>query len=298
MAMSIRTNVSSLDAQRNLYNTQNLLDSSLSRLSSGYRITTAGDDAAGLGISVNLQAQIRSFAQAARNAQDGISLVQTAEGSLNEITNILTRLRELAMESASSGVEDAQREYIQTEVNQLTAEIDRIANAAEYNGTKLLAKDGGKVIDLTFQVGINHAGDGDNANTIAMKTADATAETGLGLLKEKTIQDEEGNDVTIKVLDLSTQTEAQKALDTIDKALATVSKTRATFGAVGNRLNNAISNIQSAAQNLSAANSRIRDVDIAEETSQMTRAQILMQAGVSVLAQANQIPQAALKLLG
>jgi flagellin len=283
MAMSIRTNVSSLNAQRNLYQTQLQLDSSLSRLGSGYRITTAGDDAAGLGISVNLQAQIRSYGQAARNAQDGISLVQTAEGSMNEITNILTRLRELAMQSASAGVGDAERKYIDTEVKQLTAEIDRIANAAEYNGTKLLAFEGTDAEELIFQVGIRHDGGtaGDPINTIVINTADLTA-TALG----------------VNAFDFSTAESAQSALKTIDDALGLVSETRARFGAVGNRLNNAIANIQSAAENLSAANSRIRDVDIAEETSAMTRAQILMQAGVSVLAQANQIPQSALKLLG
>jgi flagellin len=284
MALSIRTNVSSLNAQRNLFQTQNQLDTSLSRLGSGYRITKAGDDAAGLGISVNLQAQIRSYGQAARNAQDGISLVQTAEGSMNEITNVLTRLRELAMQSASSGVGPNERAYIQTEVTELTGEIDRIANAAEYNGTKLL--DGSVATDLTFQVGIRHEGDDltpDTTNTISLHTANVTAGQ-LGL--------------TADTFDIGTPDGAQDALSTIDTALSLVSATRARFGAVGNRLNNAISNIQSSAENLSAANSRIRDVDIAEETSAMTRAQILMQAGVSVLAQANQIPQSALKLLG
>jgi flagellin len=286
MAMSIRTNVSSLDARRNLYQSQMQLDSSLSRLGSGYRITKAGDDAAGLGISVNLQAQIRSYAQAARNAQDGISLVQTAEGSMNEITNVLIRLRELAMESSSAGVNDDQRGYIQTEVDELVKEIDRIAHAAEYNGKQLLAPEGTSVELLEFQVGIRTAGDGtpgsDTTNTITLSTADLTAET-LGLKTG---------------FDFSSADGARSALGKIDTALDLVSETRARFGAAGNRLDNAISNIQSTAQNLAAAHSRIRDVDIAEETSAMTRAQILLQAGVSVLAQANQIPQSALKLLG
>jgi flagellin len=296
MALSIRTNVSSLNAQRNLYSTQSQLDASLSRLSSGYRITKAGDDAAGLGISVNLQAQIKSFAQAARNAQDGISLVQTAEGSLNEISNILTRLRELAMQSASAGVDEEQREYINEEAEQLRAEINRIADAAEYNGTKLLNDAAGT--EKIFQVGIKYVGTAaepkDSINHIELKTANVKADA-IGQLKEDGTLDA---DATVDDLDLTTQQNAQKALAIIDGALATVSKTRANFGAVGNRLNNAISNIQSAAENLSAANSRIRDVDIAEQTSELTRAQILMQAGVSVLSQANQIPQAALKLLG
>ena len=287
MAMSIRTNVSSLNAQRNLYSTQSQLDSSLSRLGSGYRITKAGDDAAGLGISVNLQAQIKSYAQAARNAQDGISLVQTAEGSLNEITNILTRMRELAMQSASAGVDGDQRKYIDTESKQLVAEIDRIANAADYNGTSLL-NGTNTPAKLTFQVGIKNTdtGSGDAVNTITVDTADVNTEE----LFQK--------DSASYTIDLSDQTKAAEALAVIDGALGKVSETRATFGAVGNRLNNAISNIQSAAENLSAANSRIRDVDIAAETAEMTRANILMQAGVSVLSQANQIPQSALKLLG
>ena len=287
MSMSIRTNVSSLNAQRNLYQTQNQLDSSLSKLSSGYRITKAGDDAAGLGISVNLEAQIKSYSQAARNAQDGISLIQTAEGSLNEITNILTRLRELAMQSASDGVTNTQREgYIATEVTELTGEIDRIANSAKFNGTSLL--NAGTPADLDFQVGIENGTD----HKITIKTVDVTKAT-LGTL------DEDGETTAaVGSIDLETKAGAQAALKTIDDAIKTVSEKRAAFGAVGNRLNNAISNIQSTAENLSAANSRIRDVDVAEETSRMTRAQILMQAGVSVLAQANQIPQAALKLLG
>ncbi len=292
MAMSIRTNVSSLNAQRNLYQTQNQLDTALSRLGSGYRITKAGDDAAGLGISVNLEAQIRSYGQAARNAQDGISLVQTAEGSLNEITNILTRIRELAMQSASAGVGEPERAYIQTEVEQLTAEIDRIANAAEYNGTPLLSA----VKDLTFQVGIRHDGTtGDTTNTIGLSTVVVTTDSLFGGNTIRLASSYEADGVT-KATD--GQTTSRETLALVDSALATISEARARFGAVGNRLNNAISNIQSAAENLSAANSRIKDVDIAEETSAMTRAQILMQAGVSVLAQANQIPQAALKLLG
>ena len=240
MAMSIRTNVSSLNAQRNLYSTQAQLDSSLSRLGSGYRITKAGDDAAGLGISVNLQAQIRSYAQASRNAQDGISLVQTAEGSMNEITNILTRLRELAMESASSGLDgnDVQRSYIQTEADQLTSEIDRIANGAEYNGTALLNTN---ATSLTFQVGINMDGTdpGDvKANTIAMQTVNIT--TGDNGLKLTVADAAAPEGVRLK---LSTQADAQAALATIDNALSIISAERAKFGAVGNRLNNAISKL-------------------------------------------------------
>lgn len=275
MSLSIRTNVASLDTQKNLFNNENSLDSSLSKLSSGYRITKAGDDAAGLGISSNLTAQIASYNQASRNAQDGISLVQTAEGALNETTNILTRLRELATQSASDGVGNTERGYIQTETSALTTEIDRIANATEYNGTSLLNS---SATSLTFQVGIRNVAANDR---ISVSTVDATAST-LG----------------VSGLSLATQAGAQGALATIDSAIQKVSQARAGFGAAGNRLNSVVSTIQTASENISAANSRIRDVDVAEETSKMARSQVLMQASVSVLAQANQAPQLALKLLG
>jgi flagellin len=275
MGFSIKTNVSSLNAQRNLMSTNISLESSLSKLSSGYRITKAGDDAAGLSISSNLEAQIKSYNQASRNAQDGQSLIQTAEGALNETTNILARLRELAMQSASSNVGNTERGYIQTETTQLVTEIDRIAQATEFNGTSLLNSTG---TSLTFQIGIRNVTANDR---ISVSTADTTAST-LG----------------VSGLSLATQTSAQSALATIDAAINTVSSSRSTFGAIGNRLNSVITTIQTSAENLSAANSRIRDVDVAEETSKMSRTQVLLQAGVSVLSQANQQPQIALKLLG
>ncbi len=274
MSMSIRTNVASLNAQRNLSATQNTLDSSMSRLSSGYRITKAGDDAAGLGISTKLEAQIRSYNQASRNANDGISVIQTTEAALNETTNILTRLRELAMQSASDGLGDSERAYIQTESDQLVSEVDRISAVTKFNGTELLS---GTVAVLDFQVGV----DGSVDDQISFSTIDATAAT-LG----------------VDALDVDDKVNAAAALTTIDTAIATVSEARATLGAVGNRFQSAINNIQSFSEALSAANSRIRDVDVAEETSRMARANILQQAGVSVLAQANQQPQLALKLLG
>jgi flagellin len=274
MAFSIRTNVGSLNAQRNLFNSQSMLDSSFSRLSSGFRITQAGDDAAGLGISVNLTAQIRSFNQANRNAQDAQSLIQTAEANLNQTTELLTRMRELAMQSASSGVGNTERGYIQTENLALITEIDRIANAAEYNGQALL----NSATALTFQVGIRNVVANDR---ITVNTVDATATT-LG----------------VNTLDFSTQANSQAALATIDAAISQVSLSRSNFGAAGNRLSSVIQTIQGSSESLSAANSRIRDVDVAEETSRMARTQVMMQAGVSVLSQANQAPQVALKLLG
>ncbi len=274
MSLSIRTNVASLDAQRNLLQTQNSLDSSMARLSSGFRITKAGDDAAGLGISTNLEAQIRSYNQAGRNANDGLSMIQTAEAGLNTTANILSRLRELAMQSSSDGVGDSQRAFIQQEVTQLTNEVTRNANSAVYNGTSLL----NAAATLDFQVGINNTAANDR---ISFQTVDATAST-LG----------------VSTLDFSTKASAQAALATIDTALNTVSSKRAGFGAFGNRLEATISNIQSFAESISAANSRIRDVDVGAETANMLKAQILMQSGISVLAQANQLPQVALKLLG
>jgi flagellin len=278
MSMNIRTNVASLNAQRNLFTTQTAIDSSLSRLSSGYRITKAGDDAAGLGISVNLEAQIRSYNQAARNAQDGISVIQTAEGALNEVSNIVTRLRELAMESASAGVSNTERTYIQKESDALKTEINRIAAATEYNGQALLNSAGNV---LTFQIGIRNIASNDR---ISVTTVDVT----LSAL---------GAGGSFSALSLSTQASSQSALALIDAALQVISGARANLGAAGNRLTNVISQIQSASENLSAANSRIRDVDVADESSRLSRSQILMQAGISVLAQANQVPQLALKLL-
>ncbi len=275
MSFSIRTNVGSLNAQRNLFNSSASLEDSFSKLSSGFRITKAGDDAAGLGISVNLGAQIKSFNQANRNAQDAQSLIQTAEGGLNQTTELLTRMRELAMQSASSGVGATERGYIQTENSAIITEISRIANASEYNGQALLNS---AATSLTFQVGIRNVAANDQ---ISVSTVDATAAT-LG----------------VSALDFSTQAASQTALTTIDSALALVSTARASFGASGNRLSSVIQTIQTSGESLSAANSRIRDVDVAEETSRMARTQVMMQAGVSVLAQANQAPQIALKLLG
>jgi flagellin len=277
MSLTVRTNIASLNAQRNLNNTQSQLDSSMAKLSSGFRITKAGDDAAGLGISTNLQAQVKSYNQALRNANDGISVVQTAEAALNSTTNILTRLRELAMQASSDGIGNSERGYVQKEVAQLTSELDRNANAAEYNGTPLL----NTAATLDFQVGIRNVAANDR---ISVNTINAT-----------------GSSLGVSTLDFSGvggKTTAQSALNTIDKALASVSDMRATFGAVGNRFEASIQNIQTFSESLSSANSRIRDVDVAEETSNLSRLQILTQAGVSVLSQANQLPQMALKLLG
>jgi flagellin len=201
-------------------------------------------------------------------------MIQSAEAAMNSTSNILTRLRELAMQAASDGIGNSERGYVQKEVAQLTSEIDRNANAAEYNGTKLL----NAATTLDFQVGIRNVAANDQ---ISVATIDIRAST-LG----------------VSSLDFNTKAAAQAALSTIDTALAAVSDKRATFGAVGNRFETAISNIHTFSETLASANSRIRDVDVAEETSRLSRSQILTQAGISVLSQANQLPQMALKLLG
>jgi flagellin len=280
--MSIRTNVASLNAQRNLSSTQSMLDSSMARLSSGYRITKAGDDAAGLGISTKLEAQIRSYNQAVRNANDGVSVVQTTESALDNTANILTRLRELAMQSASDGIGNSERSYIQTEARSLQDEIDRIANTTKFNGAALLKFANGVGTTLDFHVGV----EGSLSDVISFTTLDATTSTLFGTNSTQTS------------IDLSSKNGSVSALDVIDGALSVVSTNRSILGAAGNRLQAAISTIQAFTEQLSAADSRIKDVDVAEETSAMARANILQQAGVSVLAQANQQPQLALKLLG
>ena len=274
MSMSIKTNVASLEAQKNLMSSESSLNDSLAKLSSGYRITKAQDDAAGLAIAVNLGAQIRSYNQAVRNANDALNVTQTAEASLNETQNILTRLRELASQSASSGVSNTERGYIQNEVDALTSEIDRIANSTEYNGVSLINAS----VALTFQVGIRNVAANDQ---ITVTTTSATA-----------------SDLGVNGLSLATLTASQGALATIDAALQSISSSRATLGAQANRMETVINAATQASVSLSSAQSRIQDVDVAQETSNLSRAQILMQAGVSVLAQANQIPQVALKLLG
>jgi flagellin len=272
--MSFRTNIASLVAQRNLSNASTELNRSLSRLSSGYRINSAQDDAAGLGISVNLGAQIRSYNQAIRNASDALNITQTAESSLNETQNILTRLRELASQSASSGISGTERGYIQNEVDALVSEIDRIANATEYNGVALINADN----FLTFQVGIRNIPGNDQ---IVVRTTSATSSA-----------------LSLNSLSLATLTGAQGALAMLDSAMQSVSSARATLGAQANRMDSVINTASQASVSLAAAQSRIRDVDVAEEISNLSRLQILMQASVAVLSQANQMPQLLLRLLG
>lgn len=276
MGLRINTNTASLNAQRNLFGTKLGLDKSLERLSSGYRINRAGDDAAGLAISENLKAQIRGLKQSSRNAQDGVSLVQVAEGALNEISSILIRLRELGVQAASDTIGPVERQFLNVEYDQLVSEIDRIADGTEFNGTQLLSGTG-SVLD--FQVGTRNDPSIDRLSFDASK-ADANA-AALG----------------VNLTSVADKASAQNSLAAIDSAIVSVSAMRADFGAIQNRLQSTISNIAVSVENMSAANSRIRDVDVAEETAELTKNNILLQAGTSVLAQANQNANTALGLL-
>jgi flagellin len=280
MALVINTNVASLGAQRTLNRTTAALQRNIEKLSSGYRVNRAADDAAGLGISENLRASIKSLAQASRNANDGISMLQVAEAAMNEQAGILTRLRELAVQSSNGVLGPTERAYIDTEAQALVQEVDRIASVTEFNGVFMIAP-GATPIDM--QVGLNQG----DVITVNFTASDGgTLGAGLG-------------GPALNTLDLGTsQATAQSGLSIIDQAITDLSTARSTLGATQNRLEVTISNLDSARENLAAANSRIRDVDVAEETASMTRNQILSQAGTAVLAQANQIPQAALSLLG
>lgn len=277
--ISVLTNTTSLDAQRNLSATQSALAKSIGRLSSGMRINSASDDAAGLGISENLSANIQSLGQAQRNANDSISMSQVAEGSMNDMQGIVSRMRELSVQSSNATLGSTERGYIQTEFSQLSQEINRISSVTNFNGQKLL--DGSASAGLTFQIGINNTSN----DRIAMSITKLTTST-LG-----------SSSLHIASASLSTATNAQLAIGTFDTAIQQLSQARAKLGATQNRMQVTVSNLSVTQDNLTAANSRIRDVDVASETASMTKSQILSQAGLAVLAQANQIPQAALSLL-
>ena len=276
MSLRIATNVASLNAQKNLFGTNHRLERSLARLSSGFRINQAADDAAGLAISENLRGQIRGMKQANRNANDGVSLVQVAEGGLNEISNMLIRLRELAVQASSDTIGDIERKFIDVEYQQLKSEIQRVAEVTKFNGRDLLNGTGG-VIDI--QVGVHNDPFKDRIS-FNSSAANSSLEA-LGMTAES----------------VATKEQAQASIDVVDTSMISVNAMRANFGAMQNRLNSTINNLAIAHENLSAANSRIRDADIAEETAEMTRNNILLQAGVSVLGQANQKQNVALALL-
>lgn len=277
MGMRVTTNISAINAQRNLVGSQRQINDSMAKLASGSRINKAADDAAGLAISEGMKAQIRSAAQAQRNANDGISMVQTAEGGLNEIGNIVVRLRELGIQAASDTVGETERGMLDKEVQQLKSEIQRIASVTTWGSTKLLD---GSSPTFDFQVGLFN---NDVEDRISFNTGENVATLdALGL----------------SGIDFSTKEGAQEALSMLDTAQTSVNGTRANLGALQNRLTSTVDNLGVTQENLSAANSRIRDTDVAQASSEMTRNNILLQAGTSTLAQANQSNQLALKLIG
>ena len=274
MGLRVNNNIFSLNAQRNLGNVSGRLAGNYSRLSSGLRIATAADDAAGLGISERMRAQVRSLNQASRNASDGIALVQTAEGSMGEVNANLTRMRELAVQASNGTLNSGDRDVLNDEFTALIAEIDRVADDTTFNDVSLFT---GSTTSIDIQVGV------DSGETISISLSTVT-DAGLGL---------DGTS-----FDITTSTNAQAALATIDSAIDTVTSFRGDLGAAQNRLSSTVRSIGAASENLQAAESRIRDVDVAMETADLTRNSIMQQAALSVLAQANSQPQLALSLLG
>lgn len=272
MSMIVNTNLASMNAQKNLSAVTSRLQGNYSRLSSGLRITNASEDAAGLEISERLRSKVRAWGVAGRNTQDGISLAQTAEGALGEVSNMLSRMRELATQSANGTLSSTERTTLDNEFQELSGEIDRIATTTEFNGINLLD---GSTATAVFQVGID-AGD-----TVTVNMQDTQAAT-----------------IGISTLDVTSDTNASAAITALETAIDTVNSSRGELGASQNRLQSAFINAQNQRENLSAAESRIRDVDVASETADLTRNGILQQAAVAVLSQANAQPQLALRLLG
>ena len=278
MGFRIMTNISSLTAQRHMRDTRKMLDQSLDRLSSGYRINKAGDDAAGLAISEKLTSRIRGLLQAQRNANDGVSLVQTAEGALGEVQNILTRMSELGVQAASDTIGPQERVYVDREYQALKQELDRITNSTEFNGTHLLDGTGG-ILDIQINTGGKNLLGVDRISYDAFKTDVSTDRLGIA---DAQVQTKAG---------------AQYSLTKITKAIDYVSALRADLGVLQNRLMTVMSNIGVSVENLGAANSRIRDVDIATESSEFTKNNVILQAGTSILQHSNSIPEMALQLL-
>ena len=274
MSLTVNTNIASLTAQTNLLRTNRSLQVSLQRLSSGLRINSAKDDAAGLAISDKMTGQIRGLNQAVRNANDGISLAQTAEGALQESTNLLQRMREIAVQSANGTYGTSDRTSLNDEYQQLSDEITRIAKNTKFNGKVLLS---GGLGSVKFQVGP------DAGQKVTMSAAATGNKTASGL--------------SIASTTVSTASKASAAMSKIDTALATIDTSRGKLGAMQTRLDSTVSNLMNVSENVSAARSRIRDADFASETANMTKAQILQQSGLAMLAQANRLPQAALTLL-
>jgi flagellin len=277
MGLRINTNIMSVNAQRNLRGSKLAQEQVSEKLSSGFRINKSADDAAGLAISENLNGHIRSFRQTSRNAQDGISFIQVAEGGMNEVSNMIVRLRELSVQAASDTIGPNEREYLNREAQQLKQEMQRIAEGTEYNGMHLLSGKGEK---LEFQIGIKN-------DAFLDRIAYDPGTTNVTL-----------DSLGIASVDIADKKKAQEGLANLDDALKVLNSNRASLGALQSRLNSTINNTEVAIENYSAAKSRIRDADVASETAEMARTSIMLQSGVSVLAQANQSQALALKLLG
>ncbi|MDX8044602.1 flagellin [Gracilibacillus sp. S3-1-1] len=316
--MIINNNIPALNTHRQLGINQGAQQNSMEKLSSGLRINRAGDDAAGLAISEKMRAQIKGLDQASRNAQDGISMIQTAEGALQETQNILQRMRELATQAANDTNNDTDRGEIQKEINELTSEVNRIANTTEFN-TKEMLNVSGSGFSATFQVGANN-GQSMSINVLSMDAealgiaggssgiANGASVSGHGvasavvsgaaLTSGTDVSNGTSSSGTLSALDVSDHDKATAAIEVFNNAIETVSAQRSQLGSFQNRLEHTISNLDNSSENLSAAESRVRDVDMAKEMMEMTRANILSQASQSMLAQANQMPQSVLQLLG
>jgi flagellin len=286
--MRINHNIQALNAYRNLNNTNNATAKSLEKLSSGLRINRAADDAAGLAISEKMRSQIRGLDMAERNSLDAISLIQTAEGALASTHDILQRMRELSVQAANGTLEDKDRTSVQDEINALVTEIERIADTTQFNKKVLLGGDTGTDSTMNFQIGANK----DEMLSLTIKPMDATA-LGLGTAVTGASS---GTNVT-NIMSVSSQSDASLAISRVDTAIAKISEQRSKLGAVQNRLEHTVTNLQMANENLTAAESRIRDLDMAKEMTQFTKNNILNQAGQAMLAQANQLPQGVLQLL-
>ena len=275
--LAINTNVASLGAQRQLVGTGRTMGQSIERLSSGLKINSSADDAAGMAVAEGLRAQNLGFQQAVENANDANAILATAEGAYNTIADTLIRMRELAVQSASDGLTDTERGYVNTEFAQLLTEIDRVADVTEYNGINLLDGSAGTAGAMVFQVGARN-----------------TANDQIGI----TLTDQDATALAVNGATVETLANAQSAIDTIDAAIGTLATDRAVLGATQNRLTAAVDNLGLTIENLSAAQSQISDTDVAAESANFTKSQVLMQAGVAMLSQANATPNLALRLLG
>ena len=280
MTLSINTNIASIDAQRNLSGSQMSLATSMQRLSSGLRINSAKDDAAGMSIAERMNAQVKGMNVAIRNSNDGISMAQTADGALAQVSNSLQRMRELAVQARNSTNSSSDKDSLNKEFAQLQSEITRVLGGTTFNGKHMLGAD---ATTLNFQVGANTTSD----DTVSIKTVDMTADTTMTAVTAN----------TVKIDASATSGAIGTVIDNIDKAIDDVNDTRATFGATESRFDSIISNLQSSVENQTSARSRIMDADFASETANMSRANVLQQAGTAMIAQANQQPQQVLTLL-